>query len=244
MNNFLLIAGPCAVESEEQLIKTAEFLKSKGITHMRGGAFKPRTSPEAFQGLKEEGIGLLLEAKNKTGLKIVSELMDTRDLKHFQDIDVIQIGARNMQNFPLLIEAGRTNKTILLKRGLAATIEEWINAASYIQKQGNNNIIMCARGVRSFETETRNISDIDAIPIIKNKTDFRVIFDPSHATGKKEYILPIAKAAIAAGADGLMVEVHPEPDKALCDSKQQFTLEEFEKFLEEIKPYIDLHKNI
>ncbi len=234
MNDIILIAGPCAVESKEQIIKTAEFLKKHNIEYLRGGAFKPRTSPDSFQGLKEKGINILLKAKEKYNLKIVTEIMDTKDIPFFKDIDVLQIGARNMQNFPLLIEAGKTKKTVLLKRGLSATIEEWINAAKYIQKQGNDNIIMCARGIRTFEKETRNTPDIAAIPIIKQKTDFKIIFDPSHATGKKELILPIAKAALAAGADGLMVEVHPNPKKALSDSKQQFNFSEFEEFLKKL----------
>ncbi|MBD3355187.1 3-deoxy-7-phosphoheptulonate synthase [Candidatus Woesearchaeota archaeon] len=232
--NLILIAGPCAVESEKQILKTAEFLKKHNIKYLRGGAFKPRTSPDSFQGLKEKGIKILLKAKENYSLNIVTELMDSKDIPLFKDIDVLQIGARNMQNFPLLIEAGNIGKTILLKRGLSATIEEWINAAKYIQKQGNNNIIMCARGIRTFEKETRNTPDISAIPLIKQKTDFKVIFDPSHATGKKELILPMAKAALAAGADGLMVEVHPAPKKALSDSEQQFNFIEFKKFLEKI----------
>jgi 3-deoxy-7-phosphoheptulonate synthase len=234
MEKFMIIAGPCAVESEEQILKTAEFLKKHNIMYLRGGAFKPRTSPDSFQGLGKKGLDILLKAKEKYNLKIVSELMDTRDIPLFKDIDIIQIGARNMQNFPLLIEAGKTQKTILLKRGLSATIEEWINAAKYIQKQGNNNIIMCARGIRTFETAARNTPDIDAIPMIEQKTSFKIIFDPSHATGKKELIIPMAKAAIAAGADGLMIEVHPNPKKALSDSEQQFDFKEFQEFLKEI----------
>jgi len=236
----MIIAGPCAVESEEQIVKTAEFLKQKGIKYLRAGAFKPRTSPDSFQGLKKQGIELLEQVKKDTGLKIVSEIMDTRDIKLFDNIDIIQIGARNMQNFPLLIEVGKTKNTILLKRGFGNTIDEWIKSAEYIKKQGNNNIIMCARGIRTFETQARNTSDIDAIPILKQK-GFTVIFDPSHATGKKQLITPMAKAAIAAGADGLMIEVHPTPNKALSDQDQQLTFREFEKCLEAIKPYIQLN---
>ncbi|MBD3249232.1 3-deoxy-7-phosphoheptulonate synthase [Candidatus Woesearchaeota archaeon] len=238
MKYNLIIAGPCAVESEEQMIKAAETLKKLGISYLRGGAFKPRTDPGSFQGLKEKGISILERTKKEIDMKIVTELMDARDIHLFKNIDIIQIGARNMQNFPLLIEAGKTGKTILLKRGLAATIDEWIKSAGYIQKQGNNDIIMCARGIRTFETETRNTADIDAIPIIKQKTDFKIIFDPSHSSGKKELILPLAKAAIAAGADGLMIETHPFPEKALCDAKQQYNLDEFKEFLEEIDPYL------
>lgn len=237
---FMIIAGPCAVESEERIIKTAEFLKEKGIKFLRGGTFKNRTSPDAFRGLGEESIKLMLKAKEKTGLSLVSEILDPRKIDLFKDIDIIQIGARNMQNFPLLIEAAKTQKTILLKRSFGATIAEWINAARYITKQGNNNIIMCARGIRTFETETRNTPDIDAIPIIKEKTGFPVLFDPSHCAGRKDLILPLAKAAIAAGADGLMIEVHPEPEKALSDPKQQLNFKEFEKLLKDIEPYIKL----
>ena len=239
MTEFLIIAGPCAVESEEQMKQVAEFLKKHNIKYLRAGAFKPRTSPTAFQGLGKEGIEILENIKHDYNLKIVSELMDTRDINLFKNIDIIQIGSRNMQNFPLLVEAGKTKQTILLKRHFSATIEEWIKAAEYIKKQGNNNIIMCARGIRTFETETRNTSDIDAIPILKQK-GFKIIFDPSHATGRKDLILPMSKAAIAAGADGLMIEVHPSPNKALSDPEQQLNFNEFEKLLNEIKTYVQI----
>lgn len=229
----MIIAGPCAVESEEQILKTAEFLKSKGIEYLRGGTFKHRTSPDAFQGLGEKGIRLLEKAKQKTQLKLVCEILDPRKIDLFKNIDIIQIGARNMQNFPLLIEAGKTQKTILLKRGFSNTIDEWVKAAEYIKKQGNDDIIMCARGIRTFETETRNTADIDAIPILKQK-GFKVLFDPSHCAGRKDLIIPLSKAAIAAGADGLIVEVHPDPEKALSDKEQQLTFAEFDKFLKEI----------
>jgi len=230
MAEKMMIAGPCAVESEEQIMKVAAFLKSKGIKHLRGGAYKPRTSPDSFQGLGRKGIEILIKAREKYGLKIVTEIMDTRDIEHFKDVDVVQIGARNMQNYPLLIEVGKLGKTVLLKRGLSSTIKEWISAADYIKKQGNNDIIMCARGIRTFETETRFSADIDAIPILKQKA-FRVIFDPSHAAGRKDIILPLSKAALAAGADGLIIEVHPNPSKALSDSDQQLDFKEFEDIL-------------
>ena len=239
MKDFLIIAGPCAVESEKHILKTAEFLKKLGIKYLRGGTYKHRTSPDAFQGLGDEAISLMEKAKQETGLKLVSEILDPRKIDQFKNIDIIQIGARNAQNFPLIIEAAKTKKTILLKRGFGNTIDEWLKAADYIKKQGNNDIIMCARGIRTFETETRNSPDIDAIPIVKQK-GFKVIFDPSHCSGKKELVLPLAKAAIAAGADGLIVEVHPDPKKALSDSAQQLTFEEFENFLKEIQPYINL----
>lgn len=230
----MIIAGPCAVESEEQILKTAEFLKKHNIQYMRGGAFKPRTSPDSFQGLGKEGIDILLKAKEK-GLKIVSELMDPRDIPLFKDIDIIQIGARNMQNFRLLIEAGKMKKPVILKRGLSATIDEWVKASQYLTKNGCKEVIFCCRGIRTFETETRNTADIDAIPILKQK-GFKIIFDPSHSAGRKDIIIPLAKAAIAAGADGLMIEVHPDPSSSLSDKEQQFDFTEFETFLKEINP--------
>jgi 3-deoxy-7-phosphoheptulonate synthase len=230
----MIIAGPCAIESYEQLEKVAEFLVSKGIKYIRGGAFKPRTTPDSFQGLGKEGLEMLFKIRSKFGLKIVTEIMDTRDIELFKDVDVVQIGARNMQNYPLLIEVGKLGNTVLLKRGLSSKISEWVGAAGYIQAQGNNDIIMCARGIRTFETETRFTADIDAIPILQKK-GFKVIFDPSHSAGRKDLILPLSKAAMACGADGLIVEIHPEPAKALCDASQQLTLDEFRLFLDDLK---------
>lgn len=230
----MIIAGPCAIESYEQLEKVAEFLVSKGIKYIRGGAFKPRTTPDSFQGLGEKGLDMLFKVRKKYGLKIVTEIMDTRDIDLFKKVDVVQIGARNMQNYPLLIEVGKLGRTVLLKRGLSSTISEWEGAAGYIKAQGNDDIIMCARGIRTFETETRFTADIDAIPILKLK-GYKVIFDPSHSSGRKDLILPLSKAAMAVGSDGLMIEIHPEPCKALCDASQQLNLDEFSEFLDNLK---------
>lgn len=224
-----IIAGPCAIESEEQVILTAEFMKTR-VEYFRGGAYKPRTNPEDFQGMGAEGIRLLEEIKD-TGLKVVTELMDARDIPLFKNVDVIQIGARNMQNFSLLKEVADTKKTVLFKRHFGATIKEWVAAAQYLK---GCEVWMCARGIRTFETETRNTADIDAIPILK-QMGFTVVFDPSHSAGRRDLIIPLSKAAIAAGCDGLMVEVHPEPDKALCDAKQQLDLKMFDELLEAIK---------
>ena len=230
---MLLIAGPCSVESEEQIMRTAEFLSGLGIKYLRGGAFKPRTDPNSFQGLGENGINILLKAKQKYGLKIVTELLDPRDIRFFDDVDIVQTGARNMQNNRLLSDIGKIGKTVLFKRHFGATIKEWVVASDYISKD-KKNIWFCARGIRSFETETRNTSDIDAIPILKMK-GFTVLFDPSHATGRKDLIIPMSKAALAAGADGLIIEVHPEPDKALSDKEQQLDFDEFRKLVLELE---------
>ena len=226
--NFAIIAGPCSVESEEQIVEIAKSVKASGATMLRGGAFKPRTSPYDFQGLKGDGIELLLEAKAITGLPIVTEIMNANHLSMFEDVDVIQVGARNMQNFELLRELGRTKKTILLKRGLANTIKELLMSAEYIMAGGNENIILCERGIRTFETYTRNTLDISAIPVLKELTHLPVIVDPSHATGVARYVKPMALAAAAAGADGLMIEVHNDPQKALCDGAQSLTPEQFD----------------
>jgi 3-deoxy-7-phosphoheptulonate synthase len=228
-NNIVVIGGPCAVESEEQILTTARLVKAAGATMLRAGAYKPRTSPYSFQGMGPEGLRLLKLAKAETGLPIVSELMDIDDLPLFMDaVDVIQVGARNMQNFALLKELGKIDKPILLKRGLANTIEEWLMSAEYIMAGGNPNVILCERGIRTFETQTRNTLDISAVPVIKKLTHLPIIIDPSHASGRWEYVESLAKAAIAAGADGLIVEVHPEPEKALSDGQQSLKPERFE----------------
>ena len=225
--NFAMIAGPCSVESREQIVQIAKQVKAAGATMLRGGAFKPRTSPYDFQGLKADGIELLLEAKKETGLPIVTEIMDARHLPLFENVDVIQVGARNMQNFELLKELGRTNKPILLKRGLANTIKEWLMSAEYIMAGGNENIILCERGIRTFETATRNTLDLSAVAVLHEKTHLPVIVDPSHATGVARYVKPMAMAAAACGADGLIIEVHNDPPHALCDGAQSLRPEQF-----------------
>lgn len=231
-----VMAGPCAVESKEQLLEVAEAVKSAGAKILRGGAFKPRTSPYSFDGLKEQGLKIMAEAREQTGLAIVSEVMDTRDVPLVADyVDIVQIGARNMQNFNLLREVGKIRKPVLLKRGLSATIEEWIMAAEYILAGGNEQVIFCERGIRTFETFTRNTQDISAIPIIKELTHLPIIVDPSHGTGKWNLVEPMAKAAIAAGADGLMIEVHPEPLKALSDGPQSLKPEKFAELMVKMK---------
>lgn len=223
-----LIAGPCSVESEEQISFIADEVKQMGASFLRGGAFKPRTSPYSFQGLELEGLELLKKAREKTGLPIVTEIMSTRDIEAFvDDVDVIQVGARNMQNFDLLKELGKINKPILLKRGLAATIEELLMSAEYIMAGGNEQVILCERGIRTIETYTRNTLDLSAIPVIKRLSHLPVIVDPSHATGKSWLVEPLAKAAIAVGADGLIIEVHNDPMNALCDGPQSLLPEEY-----------------
>ena len=225
---FAMIAGPCSVESEEQIIEVAQAVKASGATMLRGGAFKPRTSPYAFQGMKGEGIRLLLKAKEVTGLPIVTELMTISTLDLFADVDVIQVGARNMQNFDLLKELGKTRKPILLKRGLANTIQELLMSAEYIMSEGNENVILCERGIRTFETATRNTLDLSAVAVLHNLSHLPVV-DPSHATGKAELVAPMACAAAAAGADGIMVEVHNNPSCALCDGAQSLTPPQFDE---------------
>ena len=232
-----MIAGPCSVETEEQIVGIAQDVKKMGANFLRGGAFKPRTSPYAFQGLKYEGLELLKEAREKTGLPIVTELMSPYDIEKFvEDVDVIQVGARNMQNFDLLKELGKTNKPILLKRGLSATIEEWLMSAEYIMSEGNENVILCERGIRTYETYTRNTLDLSAIPAVKKLSHLPIIVDPSHATGKYWMVEPLAKAAVAVGADGLIIEVHNDPENALCDGAQSIKPSKFEKLVEELKP--------
>ncbi len=232
---FHVIAGPCSVETEEQIIEVAEDVKKSGATMLRGGAFKPRTSPYAFQGLHDEGIKLLLEAKKATGLPIVTEIMNLNHIDLFADVDLIQVGARNMQNFDLLKELGHCKKPILLKRGLANTIEEWLMSAEYIMAGGNSNVILCERGIRTFETATRNTLDLGAVPVIKEKTHLPIIIDPSHATGRSSLVAPLAKAAVTVGADGLMVEVHNDPAKALCDGAQSLDPTQFDELMQDIK---------
>lgn len=232
---FQVIAGPCSVESEEQLCKVALSVKASGATLLRGGAFKPRTSPYSFQGLEDEGLRLLKIARKLTGLPIVTEIMGTDQLDEFEDVDVIQVGARNMQNFRLLKALGRLDKPILLKRGLANTIEEWLMSAEYIMAGGNEKVILCERGIRTFETAVRNNLDISAIPLLKRLSHLPVVVDPSHAAGMSWMVEPLAKAAIAAGADGLMIEVHNNPKAALCDGAQSLDLPGFEGVMGEIK---------
>ena len=225
--HFAMIAGPCSVESEEQIINVAKAVKSAGAQILRGGAFKPRTSPYAFQGLKEKGLHLLLEAKKATGLPIITEITNIRALELFDDVDIIQVGARNMQNFDMLQELGRTRKPILLKRGLANTLQELLMSAEYIMREGNENIILCERGIRTYETYTRNTLDLSAVPVLHELTHLPVIVDPSHATGRSSLVPAMAAAAAACGADGIMVEVHNEPACALCDGAQSLTPAQF-----------------
>ena len=232
---FAMIAGPCSVESEEQIIEVAQAVKASGATMLRGGAFKPRTSPYAFQGMKGEGIQLLLKAKEATGLPIVTELMNISTLDLFADVDVIQVGARNMQNFDLLKELGKTKKPILLKRGLANTIQELLMSAEYIMSEGNENVILCERGIRTFETATRNTLDLSAVAVLHNLTHLPVVVDPSHATGKADLVAPMAYAATAAGADGIMVEVHNNPACALCDGAQSLTPPQFDELSRKVR---------
>ncbi len=227
--HFAVIAGPCSVESESQIIEVAQAVKASGAQILRGGAFKPRTSPYAFQGMKEEGIRLLLKAKEATGLPIVTEIMNIKALDLFVDVDIIQVGARNMQNFDLLQELGKTDKPILLKRGLANTLQELLMSAEYIMSEGNENVILCERGIRSFETYTRNTLDLSAVPVLHELTHLPVVVDPSHATGKSRLVPPMAAAAVAAGADGIMVEVHNDPTCALCDGAQSLTPAQFDE---------------
>ncbi len=238
--NFQIIAGPCSVESREQIIEVAKDVKKSGARFLRGGAFKPRTSPYAFQGLHDDGIKLLLEAKKETGLPIVTEIMSISHIDLFADVDVIQVGARNMQNFELLKELGHCDKPILLKRGLANTLEELLMSAEYIMASGNENVILCERGIRTFETATRNTLDISAVPMLKSVSHLPVIVDPSHACGIAWMVEPMAKAAAAVGADGLIIEVHNNPAKALCDGKQSITPTAFDKLVKDLRPLVEL----
>ena len=232
---FAVIAGPCSVESEEQIIQVATAVKESGAHILRGGAFKPRTSPYAFQGMKGEGIQLLLEAKKATGLPIITEIMNIRDLPLFDEVDIIQVGARNMQNFDLLKELGKTKKPVLLKRGLANTLQELLMSAEYIMSEGNEQVILCERGIRTFETYTRNTLDLSAVCALHELSHLPVVVDPSHATGMSKMVSPMALAATAAGADGIMVEVHNDPASALCDGAQSITPEQFHELTHRIQ---------
>ncbi len=234
--NKFIIAGPCAVEGREMMLSLAQVLKEMGVNALRGGAFKPRSSPYSFQGLGPEGLRILSEAGHLTGLPVVTELLDVRDYELvYQYADIIQVGSRNMQNYALLREVGRGNKPVLLKRGLAATIEEWLLAAEYIVNEGNKQVILCERGIRTFETYTRNTLDIAAAAAVKRLSHLPVLVDPSHATGRRELVLPTALAAVAAGVDGLIIEVHPEPNKALSDGQQSITPDELALLLKKVR---------
>ncbi len=235
-DNFTLIAGPCTVESRDQVLTTARVVRDAGGSMFRGGAYKPRSSPYSFQGLGQEGLRLLAEAKAETGLPIVTELMDARDVEAVVEVaDVIQLGARNMQNYALLAEAGRTGIPVLLKRGLSATLEELLMAAEYILKEGNPNVLLCERGIRTFETAYRFTLDLTAVPVLKELSHLPVIVDPSHAAGRRSLVEPLSLAAAAAGADGIIVEVHPEPDKAICDGPQQLRADGFAEYAEKVE---------
>lgn len=232
--HFAIIAGPCSVESEEQIISVAKSVKAAGATLLRGGAFKPRTSPYAFQGMGADGIELLLKAREVTGLPIVSEIMDISQLEFFREIDILQIGARNMQNFTLLKEVGKLDKPILLKRGLSATYQELLMSAEYIMSNGNSQVILCERGIRTFETATRNTLDVTAIPYLKEKTHLPVVVDPSHAAGMHRMVKPLSLASVAAGCDGLLIEVHNDPENALCDGPQSLRPDRFAELAEQL----------
>ena len=230
-----IMAGPCSVESEEQILAVAQAVKESGATMLRGGAFKPRTSPYSFQGKGVEGLRLLSLAKKATGLPIVTELMEVHQLEYFDDVDVIQVGARNMQNFNLLKELGKQDKPILLKRGMSGTIEELLMSAEYVMSEGNEKVILCERGIRTFETATRNTLDLSAIPVLRQQSHLPIIVDPSHATGKANLVPPMALAAVAAGADGLIIEVHNDPQHALCDGSQSLLPEVFDRLAKQLK---------
>ena len=234
-NKLVVMAGPCAVESREQLLESAAIVKQAGATFLRGGAYKPRTSPYSFQGLEEQGLKFLAEAREVTGLKIVTEVVYPQSVAVVAEYaDVLQIGARNMQNFQLLKTVGRAGKPVLLKRGIAATIEEWLNAAEYVMNEGNYKVMLCERGIRTFETATRNTLDLSAVAVLKNACHLPIIVDPSHGTGHWKLVRPMARAAVAAGADGLMIEVHPKPDEAMSDGMQSLTPENFTALMTEI----------
>lgn len=238
--HFQYIAGPCSVESEAQIIEVAKAVKSAGATLLRGGAFKPRTSPYSFQGLRDTGIELLLKAKKETGMPIVTEIMSVRHIDLFEDVDMVQIGARNMQNFELLKEVGKMHKPVLLKRGLANTIEEWLMSAEYIMSEGTDDVILCERGIRTFEPYTRNTLDLSAIPLLKELTHLPVIVDPSHASGLSRLVKPLSLASVGAGADGLMIEVHNDPPHALSDGAQSLRPEQFKEVVEKVEVILPL----
>lgn len=240
--SFCFIAGPCSIEGEEQIESIAKDVKAAGANLLRGGAFKPRTSPYAFQGMRGEGIELLLHAKQSTGLPIVTEIMDASHLPLFENVDVVQVGARNMQNFELLKALGKTDKVVLLKRGLSSTLQELLMSAEYIMAGGNEKVILCERGIRTFETATRNTLDLSAVPMLKSMTHLPIIIDPSHATGIAKLVKPMAMAAAAAGADGLMIEVHNNPEKALCDGPQSLTPDAFADVVKSVNKILDAVK--
>lgn len=242
--NFQVIAGPCSIEAKDQITEVAKDVMNSGAHLLRGGAFKPRTSPYAFQGLHEQGLDLLLEAKRATGLPVVTEIMSPEHIHLFDEVDVIQVGARNMQNFELLKELGKLDKPILLKRGLANTLDELLMSAEYIMAGGNEKVILCERGIRTFETSTRNTLDISAIPMLKQRTHLPVIVDPSHAAGIRFMVEPLSMAAIAAGADGLMIEVHNNPEKALCDGAQSLTPQMFDNLMKKINKTVDFFREM
>lgn len=240
-DTFAIMAGPCAIESKEQLFETAEAVKAGGAQILRGGAYKPRTSPYSFQGLEIEGLKYMDEVRRNTGLAVVCEVTSLEAVENaVKYVDILQVGARNMQNFYLLKEVGKTKMPVLLKRGIAATIDEWLNAAEYIMSEGNPNVILCERGIRTYEMATRNTLDISAVPVIKEKSHLPIIVDPSHATGVRKYVAPLAKASVAVGADGLMIEVHPNPAKALSDGPQSLNPSDFKNLCNELKPLINL----
>ena len=240
-DSFVIMAGPCAVESHDQLFETAIAAKAGGAQILRGGAYKPRTSPYSFQGLEIDGLKYMAEVRDETGLKIITEVTSEHALEAAVNyVDIIQIGARNMQNFELLKEAGKINKPVMLKRGLSATIDELLNAAEYIMSEGNEEVILCERGIRTYETSTRNTLDISAVPVIRSKSHLPIIIDPSHASGVREYIAPLSKAGVAVGADGLMIEVHPHPEIALSDGAQSLNPKDFKALTDELRPFIAL----
>ncbi len=240
-SELCIMSGPCAVESHEQVMQTAIAIKKSGATILRGGAYKPRTSPYSFQGLEEEGLRYMKEAREATGLPVICEVTSLAAIEAaVKYVDMLQIGARNMQNFYLLKEAGKTGLPVLLKRGLAATIDDWLNASEYIISEGNSNVVLCERGIRTFETATRNTLDISAVAVIKEKSHLPIIVDPSHATGVRNYVTPLAKCAIAVGADGLMIETHPDPKNALSDGPQSLNFAQFDELCEELRPYAKL----
>jgi 3-deoxy-7-phosphoheptulonate synthase len=233
---FIVMAGPCSIESDEQLMESAYIIKKGGAHILRGGAYKPRTSPYSFQGLEEEGLRMLKKVRDKMEIPVVTEVMNTTEVELVEEnCDILQIGTRNVQNFPLLKKVGQTRKPVLLKRGMMTTIEELLMSAEYILSEGNDQVILCERGIRTFETATRNTLDLSAIPVLKELTHLPVIVDPSHATGHWKYVLPLSKAAMAVGADGLLIEVHPQPEKALCDGAQSLKPEKFYQLMEELR---------
>ena len=240
---FHIWAGPCAIESEEQFLKSAKFVKKQGASAVRGGIFKLRTNPKNFQGLREKALPIIQKLKSQTDLLFVSEITDPRQINFLEPIlDIYQVGTRNMFNYELLKELGKSKKPVLLKRAFSAKIKEWLKAADYLIQSGNEKIILCERGIRTFETETRNTLDLNAVVYLKKETSFPIFADPSHGTGKASLVAPMSKAAVAAGADGLLIETHPEPEKALCDSYQALNFKDFEKLMQELKPLLSLFR--